>query len=166
MEVIKNKRGSVAPSLARMLITLVILLGVALTFAVAFYRISTVKDAANAAICSVCADNVATFYGGSREGNGYAKRASATGDKFTYSISTADVAKMLAANVGGKRTGDTVITAEKFNIKNLTVTYVNRSGNNLNFTASFTIELKAKVLKYEFVFPYQTEVKASYEQKF
>lgn len=172
MEITKNLKngGDIAVALSFKLIGACGLLMILLTVGALWQRIHLVRNAVDEAVCAVAASNVHHFYGGAREGSGYAHKANSE-YSFDYTISTAAVSNELVKSFGddvnAENNGATIKKPGKFTVKNLDVKPANASDTALNFTTSFTLNLEFRLFKNTYdIISLKQEVKSAYEAKF
>lgn len=130
-----------------------------------YYVLDRVRETVNESVLAVAADNVAEFYGGGRESDGYARHPFNGG--FAYNIQD-DIIDTLATSVGATAIGadDSIIVGSSYTIKNISTQYVNSSGSILNFITTVTVVVPLDLGNVEIPITKTMRVKSSYDTKF
>lgn len=164
---LREQRGEFLLSTAMRLLAGAMLLSAAVEVYHVYHTLGVVKEKANEAVLAVAAVNIAEFYGGAREGDGFARHPE--DGSFVYSITTDDVVDMLvqSLNATGLDEDDTITVGESFSVASIRTQYMNYSGGNLNFQTNMTVtvplELGGVLLP---AVTKEMEVKTSYAPKF
>ncbi|MEA4993935.1 MAG: hypothetical protein VB060_08925 [Oscillibacter sp.] len=164
---LREQRGEFLLSTAMKLLAGAMLLSAAVEVYHVYHTLGVVKEKANEAVLAVAAVNVSEFYGGAREGDGFARHPE--DGSFAYSIATDDVVDMLvqSLNATGLDEDDTITVGKSFSVASIRTQYMNYSGGNLNFQTNMTVtvplELGGVLLP---AVTKQMEVKTSYAPKF
>ena len=125
------------------------------------------REKTNEAVLAVAAVNVPEFYGGAREGDGFARHPE--DGYFAFNVTTDDVVDRLVQSLDATNLSedDTITVGESFSVASLRTQYVNYSGGNLNFQTTLTATVPLEL--GGILFPAVTknmEVKTSYAPKF
>ena len=124
-----------------------------------------VREKVNESVLAVAAVNVAEFYGGARESDGFARHPVEGG--FAYVIDTVDVMTTLALALGATARSDSSITVgESFTISNLSTQYVNNSGSILRFRTTLTVTVPLDLGNISAPIERTMVVNSSYDTKF
>lgn len=136
---IRNNAGEFVLKQAIGLLIFVMVLSSTLAIYHVYYVIGTVREKTNEAVLAVASSNVAEFYGGARESDGYARHPE--DGAFSFSISTEDVLDNLLSSTGAVETGDGTLKRESFSIRNLNTDFINYDGKDLHFTTTLRVEV-------------------------
>ncbi len=164
---LREQRGEFLLSTAVKLLAWAMLLSAAVEVYHIYHTLGVVKEKTREAVLAVAAVNVAEFYGGAREGDGFARHPE--DGSFAYSIATDDVVDMLvqSLNATDLSEDDTITVGAAFSVASIHTQYINYSGGNLNFQTSMTVtvplELGGVLLP---AVTKEMEVKAYYAPKF
>lgn len=170
MEMINTLReecGEFLLSTAIKLLAGAMLLSAAVEVYHVYHVLGVVKEKANEAVLAVAAVNVPEFYGGAREGDGFARHPE--DGSFAFSIATDDVVDVLvqSLNATDLSENDTITVGESFSVASIRTQYINYSGGSLNFQTNMTVtvplELGGVLLP---AVTKRMEVKTSYAPKF
>lgn len=137
---VKRNSGEFALKGAVKLLLFMMLLSAALTIYHVYHAIGAVREDVNEAVLAVASSNVAEFYGGAREADGYARHPAE--GAFAASVSSEDVLDKLRASTGAEETSDETLMKEgSFTIRDLHTSFINFDGTDLNFTTTLTVEV-------------------------
>ena len=165
---LQEQRGEFLFITAVKLLAAAILLSAGMEVFHVYHTLGVVREKTNEAVLAVAAVNVAEFYGGAREADGFARHPEDSGT-FAYSIATDDVVDQLiqSLNATDRKDDDTIVVGSSFNVSALSTRYVNATGGNLNFQSNLTATVPLKI--GGMLLPAVTkrmEVKTSYAPKF
>ena len=159
--------GEFALKGAVVLVAFAIVLSAALSIFHVYHVIGAVREKTDEAVLAAAANNVAEFYGGARESDGFARHPE--DGRFACNLSADDVADNLAQSLGATdRTEDNRITVgDSYVVSSLNPQYVNYDGTNLHFdtTLTVTVPLSAGGLALSDITK-TIEVKSSYDPRF
>lgn len=166
-EKLKEQRGEFLLSTAVKLLIGAMLLSAGVEVFHVYHTLGIVREKTNEAVLAVAAVNVPEFYGGAREGDGFARHPE--DGAFTYNITTDDVVDQLVQSMNATNLSedDTITVGKSFSVASLHTRYVNSVGGDLNFqttlTATVPLELGGILLP---AVTKDMEVKTSYAPKF
>lgn len=137
-----------------------------------YHCIGKVREKVNESVLAVAAVNVAEFYGGAREADGYARHSGDTenGGVFVSTINSEDVLETLADSLNATSVDDTTGVIEigsSYAVQGLQTRFVNAQGNILHFESTLTVTVPINaggVLHTQISKP--LKVKSSYDPKF
>ncbi len=160
---LRDQQGEIGLRASVGLLVAVLLFLVVFNIRHAFQVIDFVKDKTNEAVLAVAAVNGPTAAGGVREGSAVSRNY--TGAAWHRVVTSDGVLDALQRNLGGEISGQSLIRAGSFRIDDLTTTYVNSDGANLNFHT--TLDLTIYLLGGEnLAVTRRLEVTTTYEAKF
>ena len=148
MEMVKQVRGTLRDKGGQFLLgTAVKLLAAAIVVGAGvevyhvYHVMDTVRTAASEAVLAVAATNVSEFYGGAREGDGFARHPE--DGVFASYISTDDVVDQMVRMLGvtDLAADDTMTVGRSFSVRNVRAQYVNFDGTNLHFRTTLTVSV-------------------------
>lgn len=165
-KILTDNCGEFTVSTAFRLLGAVLVLALLISIFHVYYVIGSVREKVNESVLAVAAANVAEFYGGARDVDGYATHTGPTG--FTSTINTDDVVDTLARSVGATAIGSagTIVVGDSYKLSNISTTYTNAAGSKLNFTTALTVEVYLKVGAFVVPITKSITVRSSYETKF
>ena len=165
VKILRSRRGEFLLHSAVVLLAAAMLLSAAVSAYHVYHVVGAVRDKVNEAVLAVAADNVAEFYGGAREADGFARHPE--DGTFNFNIDTGDVQDKLAQAVDATNVTDNSITVgDQYAIKDLDTQYVNNSGGNLHFKSTMIVTVPLTVLGQQFPITKKIEVTSSYAPKF
>lgn len=142
---LKDRNGAIALKLGFIMVILSIIIFTFITVARIYFIFDAAKERANEAVLAVAAYNIAEFYGGAREGDGYARHALG-GNTFGSAVTTEDVLAQMAVSLDAEPLDDNTLYKEgNYYIRNLNVRYVNTVDGNLNFLTTFTVIIQLSI---------------------
>lgn len=160
---LRDRRGEIGLRASVSLLAAVLFFLVVFNIRHAYQVIDFVVDKTNEAVLAVAAVNGPTAAGGVREGAAVSRNY--TGAAWNRVVTSDGVLDALQRNFGGEISGQSLIRAGSFRIDNLTTTYVNSDGANLNFRT--TLDLTIYLLGGEnLAVTRRLEVTTTYEAKF
>jgi hypothetical protein len=166
-EKLKEQRGEFLLKTAVELLIGAIVLSAGVEVFHVYHTLGIVREKTNEAVLAVAAVNVPEFYGGAREGDGFARHTEDGG--FAFNITTDDVVDQLVQSLGATDLSedDTITVGKSFSVTSLHTQYVNCSDGDLNFettlTATVPLELGGLLLP---AVTKNMEVRTSYAPKF
>ncbi|WP_352415538.1 hypothetical protein [Oscillibacter ruminantium] len=167
-EKLREQRGELLLDSALKLLIWAIVLSAGVEIFHVYHTLGLVREKTNEAVLAVAAVNVAEFYGGAREADGFARHPE-DGGTFGFSIATDDVVDQLVQSLHTTdlSVDDTITVGKSFSVTSLQTRYTNYSAGNLNFQSTLTVtvplELGGLLLP---AVTKQMEVKTSYAPKF
>lgn len=169
MEIInklREQRGDFAVRWAGVLLGACFLLSVMLSVWHVYYVLGRVRETVNESVLAVAAVNVAEFYGGAREADGYARHPE--GVSFAFSIDTDDVIDTLSRSVGATQISadGTITVGSSYVITDILTRYENTVGSVLNFKTTITVIVPLDLGNIVIPIEKTTEVRSSYDTKF
>lgn len=159
----QRKAGTITVRTAIVLIFVIILVAVGVSIFHLYHTFGKVREKTNESVLAVAALHVHEFYGGAREGDGYARHPEM--GSFTASISSADVQQTLCSALGGEMSGNRILT-KSFSITDLTTVYMNAAGGKLHFTTSLTVTATLRIFSGHKQITKDMVVRSTYEPKF
>lgn len=160
----RKHSGSIALHLSFALLGAMMLLTAGVTVYQMWYAVNMSKEKTNEAVLAVAAYNVATFYGGAREGDGQARVAA---NNFSAVIYTDDVMDQLMKTLPATQTAENSITKEgAFTMANMETVYENNADGALNFTTTYTLVIPINLLSAETTVEIDITTRSSYDPKF
>lgn len=162
---LREERGEVAPQMAIILLVGVMLFSAAFQVHHAYAAISMVKENAKAAALSVAAINGDEIFEAARESSWVARHYDA--EDWETSVYTEDMIESLSHSLGADRVGNTLVKGDSLKMTDLSITYLNIEGGQLNFTFTATAEVPL-TFGGSLLPPlrYPLTVKTTYEPKF
>lgn len=132
-----------------------------------YHVMDTVRSTVSEAVLAVAAVNAPEFYGGAREGDGFARHPE--DGAFASCVSTDDVVDQMVRMLGvtDLTADDTMTVGDSFSVRNVQTHYVNSDGAVLNFHTTLTVSVPLSV--GGILLPAITknmEVRTSYAPKF
>lgn len=163
---LRSERGEFTVSTAFRLILSAMLFAALLSVLHVYYTIGSVREKVNESVLAVAAANVAEFYGGAREADGYARHVDGTA--FASAISTDDVVDTLARSCGASAVGSkgTIVVGDSYRLSNVTTEYVNSSGSILNFKTTLTVQVPLDLGDVSIPINKTIVVRSSYDPRF
>ena len=162
---LQEQRGEFVVHGAFKLLIGALLLSVGLSIFHVYHVMGSVREKVNESVLAVAAVNVAEFYGGARESDGFARHP--VDDGFAYSIDTEDVISTLATELGATAHSENSLTVgESFTISNLSTQYVNNSGSILRFRTTLTVTVPLDLGNVSAPIERTMVVNSSYDTKF
>ena len=164
-DILKSTQGTFVVRASVGLLCAALLFSAGLSIFHVYHVFGRVRETINESVLAVAAANVAEFYGGSRESDGYARHPYNGG--FAHNISS-DVVDTLARSVGAADIGHdgTITVGDSYTITNISTQYVNSVGSILNFTTTVTVVVPLEVGGIEIPITKTMEVRSSYDTKF
>ncbi len=161
----RKHSGSIALHLSFALLGAMMLLAAGVTVYQMWYAVNMSKEKTNEAVLAVAAYNVATFYGGAREGDGQARVAAHEG--FAAVVTTDDVMNQLMKTLPASQTSENAITKEDaFTMADMETVYENYANGVLNFTTTYTLVIPINLLSAETTVEIDVTTRSSYDPKF
>lgn len=163
---LRSDRGEFTVSTAIKLIIAAMLFAVLMSIFHIYYVIGSVREKVNESVLAVAAANVAEFYGGARESDGFARHVD--GMAFISTISTDDVVDTLARSCGATAVGSagTIIVGDSYRLSQVATEFVNVSGAVLNFKTTLTVIVPLKIGTASFPINRTIVVRSSYDPRF
>lgn len=141
------------------------LLSVGLSIFSVYHIINGVREKTNESVLAVASVNVAEFYGGARESDGFARHYFR--DQVTCFIDTEDVMTTLASAVNATYFTDTSITVgTSYKLTDISTRFVNYSGGYLNFETTLTVTVPLDLGNVNVPISKRITVRSSYDAKF
>lgn len=163
---IRNERGEFTFSAAFRLLALALLGAVMLEVMHVYFTIGSVREKVNESVLAVASANVAEFYGGARESDGYARHV--VGNSFASAVNTDNVIDTLARDCGATSVDESghIVVRDSYELQGINTRYVNSTGAVLNFNTKLTVIVPFKVFGTVFPISKGIEVKSSYDPRF
>ena len=169
MEVLKKlreQRGEFAVRFSVGLLIFLLVFNLGFSFWHVYHVLDRVRETVNESVLAVAAVNVAEFYGGARESDGYARHPE--GGSFAFLIDTDDVISTLSRSVGATQIAadGTITVGSSYVIKNISTQYENTVGSTLNFTTTITVVVPLDLGNVDIPIEKTIKVRSSYDTKF
>lgn len=163
---LRDRRGEVFFSSAVKIMLAALVLAVLMSIFHVYYTIGAVREKVNESVLAVASANIAEFYGGAREGDGFARHYE--GGTYASAVSSDDVLETLSQSVGASTVDDAgeITVRSSYSISMLQTSFVNSTGNVLNFKTTLTVTVPLKLAGITVPISKDILVRSSYDPKF